>query len=450
MTGKISVQYPTQKYAWYTVFLLLLVYTFSFIDRQILALLGPMIIDDFQLSDTEFGILSGFAFAIFYTIFGLYFARIADSKSRKWLIAAGLVVWSIMTAASAFARSYMMLFLMRIGVGIGEATLAPAANSIIADSFPKEKLATAISIYAMGIPFGIGFSYLLGGQMIALASTIPDIHMLGFEVTKVWQKTFLLVGLPGLLITILMAVLREPTRKGLSTVHTKMPLPEVVQFFRRRWRAYISISLGTSFIAALGFGSVVFLPAFFLRIHGIAPAEMGQIFGIIAMITGPIGLLCGGMIADRWAQKGERDSHIKVLMIAPLGFAIPSIAFPFLEYSPLLWVMVGMSNLFLNLPAGVAVTSLQLITPNRMRGQIIAFHILLTNILGYGLGPTMMGFFSENLFSGKASIGYGASLVAAIAFPASLLLYNWGRKHFKAALIDEEQRIAARLAEQNQ
>jgi MFS family permease len=156
------------------------------------------------------------------------------------------------------------------------------------------------------------------------------------------------------------------------------------------------------------------------------------------------------MIADRWAQKGERDSHIKVLMIAPLGFAIPSIAFPFLEYSPLLWVMVGMSNLFLNLPAGVAVTSLQLITPNRMRGQIIAFHILLTNILGYGLGPTMMGFFSENLFSGKASIGYGASLVAAIAFPASLLLYNWGRKHFKAALIDEEQRIAARLAEQSQ
>ncbi len=448
MAEKTSALYPPPKYAWYSVFLLLFVYTFSFIDRQILALLGPMITDDFQLSDTEFGFLSGFAFAIFYTIFGLYFARVADSKSRKRLIAIGLVIWSVMTAVSAFARSYSMLFMMRIGVGIGEATLAPAANSIIADSFPKEKLATALSIYAMGIPFGIGFSYLLGGQMIALAAMIPDIQLFDFTVTKIWQKTFLLVGLPGLLITIFVLILREPTRKGISTTKTQMPLKEVKGFFVARWRAYTAISLGTSFIAALGFGSAVFLPAFFLRIHGVAPSDMGQTFGAIAMITGPIGLLLGGIIADRWSKKGKRDAHLKALMLSPIGFAIPSIIFPFMDYSPTLWVMIGLSNLFLNLPAGVAFAALQLITPNRMRGQIIAFHILLTNILGYGLGPTMIGFFADTLFTGPESIGYGASLVAAIAFPCSLLLFQWGRKHFKIALKDEEKRISERLAAQ--
>jgi MFS family permease len=448
MAEKTSALYPEPKYAWYTVFLLLFVYTFSFIDRQILALLGPMITNDFHLSDTEFGFLSGFAFAIFYTIFGLYFARVADSKSRKRLIAIGLVIWSIMTAVSAFARSYSMLFMMRIGVGIGEATLAPAANSIIADSFPKEKLATALSIYAMGIPFGIGFSYLLGGQMIALAAMIPDIQLFDFTVTKVWQKTFLLVGLPGLFLTIFVLILREPTRKGISTTKTQMPLKEVKRFFVARWRAYTAISLGTSFIAALGFGSAVFLPAFFLRVHGVAPSDMGQTFGAIAMITGPIGLLLGGIIADRWSKKGKRDAHLKALMLSPIGFAIPSIIFPFMDYSPTLWVMIGLSNLFLNLPAGVAFAALQLITPNRMRGQLIAFHILLTNILGYGLGPTMIGFFADTLFTGPESIGYGAGLVAAIAFPGSLLLFQWGRKHFKTALRDEEKRISERLAVQ--
>jgi MFS family permease len=449
MTENSSVLYPKSKYAWYTVILLLLVYTFSFIDRQILALLGPMITDEFQLSDTQFGFLSGFAFAIFYTIFGLYFARVADSKSRKKLIAIGLVIWSVMTAASAFARSYMMLFLMRIGVGIGEATLAPAANSIIADSFPKEKLATALSIYAMGIPFGIGFSYLLGGQMIGLAASIPDIHLMGFDIVRIWQKTFLLVGLPGLLITLLVLTLKEPTRKGTGKVHKEMPLNEVMYFFRARWQAYTAISLGTSFIAAFGFGSAVFLPAFFLRVHGVAPSEMGQIFGAIAMITGPAGLLLGGMVADRWAKKGKRDAHLKALMLSPLGFAIPSIIFPFLDYSPTLWIVIGLSNLFVNLPAGVAFAGLQLITPNRMRGQVVAFHILLTNILGYGLGPTMMGFFADTFFTGAESIGYGVGIVAAISLPSSLILYQWGRKHYKKALQEEEERIAIRIAENN-
>ncbi|UTW55243.1 MFS transporter [Kordiimonas sp. SCSIO 12610] len=446
MSEKSSIQYPTTGYAWYTVFLLLVVYTFSFIDRQILALLGPMIIDDFQLSDTEFGVLSGFAFAIFYTIFGLYFARIADNKSRKLLIAAGLVIWSVMTAASAFARSHTTLFLMRIGVGIGEATLSPAAGSIIADSFPKDKLATALSIYAMGIPFGIGFSYLLGGQMITVASSIPDIQFLDFTIDKIWQKTFLLVGLPGLLITILVLFLKEPTRKGTSATHVAMPFSEVYEIFKQRWKAYISISLGTSFIAALGFGTAAFLPAFFLRIHDVAPSEMGQTFGIIAMVTGPLGLLLGGIAADLGAKKGHRDAHLKALMLAPLGFAIPSTILPFLEYSSTLWIMVGISNLFLNLPAGVAFASLQLISPNRMRGQIIAFHIFLTSIIGYGLGPTMIGYFADTFFTGPESIGYGAAVVAAIAFPASLILYQWGRKPFKKALIEEEKRIAERLA----
>ncbi|MBV1900333.1 MAG: MFS transporter, partial [Kordiimonadaceae bacterium] len=185
--------YPKPLYAWYTTALLLLIYTFSFIDRQILSLLGPAIKADFGISDTQFGLLTGPAFALFYAIFGLFCARLADSKNRKYLIAAGLFLWSLMTAASGFARSFMSLFILRVGVGVGEATLSPAANSILADSFPKKKLGMVMSVYAMGIPIGSALAFYIGGTAIELAADLPDVTVPGFGTVSDWQKTLLVV-----------------------------------------------------------------------------------------------------------------------------------------------------------------------------------------------------------------------------------------------------------------
>jgi len=350
------------------------------------------------------------------------------------------VFWSIMTAVSGLARSFMQLFLCRIGVGIGEATLTPAANSIIADSFKKNRLATALSVYTMGIPIGVGFAYIIGAKMISLAGTLPDLDIASIAITKTWQKAFMLVGIPGLIVMFFVLFLREPSRKGADTSKRSMPVSEVWAFIMERKKAYISICVGMACVSALGFGSAAFLPTFFQRVHGVSPAEMGQIFGWIAVITGPIGLLAGGLIADRWMKKGIKDAYPKTLMIAPLGFFIPAVLFPFLDYSWLLWATVGASNLFLNLPAGAAYASLQVITPNRMRGQIVAVYVLVTNI-GYTVGPLAIGVFSDTLFEGNYSIGYAMALLGLLTMPASLGLFYWGRGHYADALRREEERL---------
>ena len=435
--------YPKPRYAWYMVTLLLVIYTFSFIDRQILSLLGPAIKADFGISDTQFGLLVGFAFALFYTVIGLFCARIADSRSRIGLIAIGLFLWSLATAASALARNFTQLFLLRMGVGIGEATLGPAANSLIADSFPKHKLSTALSVYSMGIPIGSALAFIVGGAVIPIADNMPDVAFLDFNITTGWQKALLLVGLPGILLTIVVLTLKEPVRHGQLTGKKAIPVPEVYAFFKSRYKAYTCICFGVSMNAAFGFGSVVFLAFFFGRYHGVSGADVGLIFGTISIITGPLGLLFGGYLADRWFRRGIKDAHIRTLMMAPIGFAIPAVAIVFAENTTVAWGMLAIANFFVNSPSGVAFASLQIITPNQMRGQIISIYIMSTSLIGYGGGPFAIGFMSDYLFSGEDALRFSYLAVALVTIPLGILTFLWGRKAYVAAVEKEEDRTRA-------
>ncbi|GHF16456.1 MFS transporter [Kordiimonas sediminis] len=435
--------YPSKTYAWYTVFLLLVVYTFSFIDRQILGLLGPAIIEDFEISDTQFGILTGFAFAVFYTAFGLLCARIADSRPRKGLIAVGLALWSLMTAGSALAQSYLHLFLMRMGVGVGEATLAPGANSIIADSFPKERLATALSVYSMGIPVGSAIAFIIGGKVLEISESLPDITLPMVGALSGWQKTFLIVGIPGLLLTVLILLLKEPTRKGLTGDKASLPVSEVVAFLKTRARAMSGLCMGVSLNACVGFGTATFLTIFFMRKHGMSPADVGITFGVMSLFTGSLGLLVGGWIADKLVFKGRKDAHILALMVAPLGYFIPSVLFPQMSDLTMAWIILGVANFFINLPSGVAYAGLQIITPNQMRGQVIALYVLTTSIVGYGGGPFLIGWIVDNVFGDPMRIDDAISLVVLITTPIGIASFLWCRKAFARAVAEEEARIAA-------
>jgi MFS family permease len=426
------------------VILLLIIYTFSFIDRQILGLLGKEIIADFSISYTQFGLLTGFAFAVFYTVFGLLCARIADSRSRRGLIAVGLFIWSLMTAVTALAQSFLALFLFRIGVGIGEATLAPAANSLLSDSFPKHKLSTAMSVYSMGIPVGTALAFIVGGSVIGLADIVPDLMVPGHGMITGWQKVFLMVGLPGLLLVLLLWTFKEPTRKGVTGKGGAIPVREVAAHVKKRLRAYSAICIGVSLNAALGFGSAIFVAIFFNNYHGLGAAEVGLTFGSITIITGPLGLLLGGYLADRWYKLGRKDGHILALMVAPLGYGLPSLIFPFIGDTTTAWAVLGISNLFINLPSGVAYASMQLITPNQMRGQVVAMYVLCTSIIGYGAGPYLLGVFTDELFGGDPmKLHYSLVLLAAITVPLGIGIFQWGRKAYAEALMEEEARIAA-------
>ncbi len=446
----LSNLYPTTRYAWYTVALLLMVYTFSFIDRQILGILGPTIIRDFQISDTQFGLLTGPAFAIFYTLFGLYCARIADSRSRKGLIAVGLALWSLMTTLSGFAKNFALLFTFRIGVGVGEATLAPAANSLIADSFPKERLSTALSVYSMGIPVGSALAFLAGGLVLDFAGALPDITVPGVGTLAAWQKAFIIVGLPGLLLTVFVMTLNEPSRKGVAGTGAAFTISETLAQMKAHWKAYTGLMIAVSCTAMLGFGSVIWLTSFFDRSFGVPASNVASTFGLIALVTGPLGLMLGGLLADRWVKNGVKDAHVRALIIAPIAYTVPAALFPILtlwlpaeEVLSYIWIIIAWNNTFINLPSGVAYASLQIITPNQARGQIIAAYVLATNILGYGGGPLLIGYLSDNAFSGPNSLAYAMATIAAVTGPIAVALYLWCRKAFIRAVEAEEARLNA-------
>lgn len=442
-----SKGYPKPAVAWYMVVLLLIIYTISFIDRQILGLLAGPIIQEFDISLTQFGLLTGFAFAIFYTTFGIFCARIADSRSRRGLIALGLFFWSLMTAATATARTFTTLFLYRMGVGVGEATLAPAANSLLADSFPKHKLSTALSVYSMGIPVGTALAFVVGGSVIALADSVPDVHLASDFVITGWKKVFLMVGIPGMIMAALLWTFKEPSRKDVTGSGQAIPFLDVARHVRGKAKAYATVCIGVSLNAALGFGSATFIALFFQNYHGMQAADIGITFGSITIITGPVGLLLGGFLADRLYKKGRKDAHILALMAAPLGYAIPSLAFPLVSDTTLAWTLLAVSNIFINSPSGVAYTAMQIITPNQMRGQVVAMYVLSTTVIGYGMGPFLLGLFTDQLFGGDImNLHLSLILLGAITTPLGIAVFLWGRKAFAQELEKEEERLKAQTS----
>ncbi len=246
--------YPSNLAAWTTVAILMVAYVLSFIDRQILNLLVGPIRRDLAISDTEMSLLMGLSFALFYTLCGIPLGRMADNRSRRGLILFGVLVWSAMTAACGLARSYWQFLTFRVGVGVGEAALSPAAYSLIADSFPRERRATAISVYSMGIYLGSGLAFLLGGLVIKFASAQGDVHLPLFGEVRPWQLIFLILGAAGVLFCLLLLAIREPARRGVGA-GVAVPLGEVGAYLRANRKTVLCHNFGFACLSFAGYGS---------------------------------------------------------------------------------------------------------------------------------------------------------------------------------------------------
>jgi len=419
--AEVAPPYPSPLRAWAAVLLLLVIYTFSFIDRQVLALMVGPIKADLDITDLEFGMLTGLSFALFYTFFGIPFARIADSRSRRGLIAFGVALWSLATAASAFARGFGHLFAARVGVGIGEATLTPAANSMISDIFPPEKRGRAISVYTLGIPLGSALAFLFGGAIVewATRADLGDIPLLAGM--RAWQVTFLIVGLPGLLLAAMMFLLREPVRRGKpQALAGTLPPRETARYFLIRWRVYVLSFIGIAFLSALGYGTVYFIGAYFGRIHGFSAGETGLAFGLILLVFGTGGILTAGIITDRWVRAGRRDAHLRVLIVSILLGAPAALTFPLMDSPAAAIALLSISIFFNNWVWGTAYAGVAAASPNEVRGQATAIYLFIVNLIGLGLGPTLFGFFTTTVFADEMKIDLAYICVAAIALPIAL------------------------------
>ncbi|MBT4523061.1 MAG: MFS transporter, partial [Halieaceae bacterium] len=315
-------------YPWYIVSLCMLAYIFSFIDRQVITLLIEPIRADLQISDTQFSLLHGLAFAMLYAVAGIPIARLADSRSRPAIISVGIFVWSFATAACGIARNFVQLFLARMVVGVGEAALSPAAYSMITDAFPKAKLGRALGVYSSGSFLGGGLAFIIGGAAIALveqwgAQTLPVIGLI-----KPWQMTFFMVGLPGLLVAALFYItVKDPERKGVASDAAAFTFSDVLRYIGGHKATFAAHYLGFGFMSLALFALMNWAPAYFLRKYGMPVRDVGLYLGLVVLIGNSTGVLVSGWLTDRLTRGGYRDAPMRAGMIGSIGVVIPAALF---------------------------------------------------------------------------------------------------------------------------
>ncbi len=406
----------------YALGVLVVVYTFNFIDRQILSILMEAIKLDLGLSDKALGFLAGFAFALFYAVMGIPIALWADRGNRRNLIAVALAVWSLMTALSGLAQNFAHLALARIGVGIGEAGCSPPAHSMISDYYPPHERATALGIYALGIPLGIMFGLFAGGW-------INDVFG--------WRKAFFVVGLPGLVLALIVRfTLQEPTR-GMSENRTADETPptimQTIRFLMRR-PAFVHIAFGGALAAFVGYGVISWFPSFLIRSHGMSTTEVGLWLGIIIGIPGGAGIFLGGYLADKF---GARDTRWYLWMVSVSALvSLPFGAATYLLSNPY-WALAIFSIpiLLSNFWQATTLAQTQSLVRLRMRGVASAFLLFIVNIIGLGAGPWAVGILSDALAPtyGVHSLRWSLMIFGAIGLWVAYHYYAAG-KHLAADL----------------
>ncbi len=434
--------YPPAGYAWYVVAVLTFVYMFSFIDRQILNLLVKPIRQDLGISDTKISLLMGPAFAFSYILFGILFGRLADSKSRRAIIASGFVAWSLFTAGCGAAKTYLQLIVLRVGVGIGEASLSPAAFSLITDYFPPKRRATAISVYSMGIYIGSGLAFIVGGTVTAMVigSAAFDLPLVG--ATRPWQVVFFIVGLPGILLSLLLYTVREPRRRGARMIKTasgmtqapQAPLSEVLAYLRENKLTFLCHNVGFALLSFSSYGSSAWVPTFFQRNHGWSIGKSGVVYGSIVMIFGTLGIVAGGRLVDWMVERGRREATMLVGLIVSLTWIPTGMLYPVVDNANLAAALLIPTAFMTSAPFGVAPAAIQQMMPNDMRGQASAIYLFVVNLLGLGIGPWAVAFFTDYVFRGDDSVRYSLLIVATAAHLISALLLWVGLKPFRRSL----------------
>ncbi len=430
-----SPTWPRPAVAWFGVGVLVLAFIFSIADRIIISLLVDPIKADLGLTDTDMGLMMGLAFAIFYALMGLPIGRMADKYSRRTIIGVGIFLWSIMTALCGLARSFTELFLARVGVGVGEATLSPSAYSMIADYFPKDKLGRALGVYQSGAFLGVGLALIFGGLAIRFAATADKVSLPLVGVVAPWQLAFMAIGLPGILVAALMFLVKEPVRQGIATAKdNEISLGQAFRFAFERKRVFFAHYTGFALLALPMTTLATWVPAYFMRVVGLSPPETGLKLGLIVLIFSPIGVISGGWLADTLFKRGKSDAALRVAVAAAV-FMVPLSIFATNISDPVLALAVMAPFAFgASISMGLAPTALQLVTPNRLRGQISAAWMLFLNIITAGLGPTAVGWINDTVFGDPMAVGQSIALVNTVSVMVGGLILWATWKPFREAV----------------
>ncbi|MEQ8690791.1 MAG: MFS transporter [Pseudomonadales bacterium] len=399
----------SSNYRWYALAVLVLVFTSSHVDRQIMGILLEPIKQDLGASDTQMGFMVGLTFALFYATLGLPIAMLADRSNRRNIIAWSVTIWSAMTVACGFAQTFWQMALMRVGVGVGEAGSNPPSHSMISDMFPMSERATAMGVFAMGVNIGLLIAFLGGGWMSEHWG---------------WRTTFVVVGVPGLLIAVLVRLtLREPERGGSEATAT----PESVPGF---WRvagtmlhtpSVRNIVIGGALAVFVGYGMVLWLPAFFVRSHGLSQTETGMTLALMSGVVGGLGAFTSGRLADVLAKRDVRWIPWVVTLAKLITVPFTIAFFLTADFATALWIYLipaFLGGFYL----GPGFAMLQNLMPVRMRSVAAAISLFVGNMIGLGLGPQGVGILSDVFASsyGNESLRYALMCFACLNVWAAL------------------------------
>ena len=446
-----SSQYPSSKQAWTTLVILSFTYIFSMLDRQILVLLIDPIKTDLQISDTEVGLLTGLAFAIVYTTACVPLGRLADLWVRKYVIIAGVCIWSVLTLLCGFARNFPQLFFARMGVGFGEAALTPTAYAIIGDLFPPNKLARGMSVFAVSGLAGGGLSLLFGGMVIGVVQQIDVLTLPIVGEIRSWQLVLLAVGGLSLLMVLPLSWMPEPKRHSVKQVVPKsknqstsgsnnLSFLGVLNYLWDHKTFYGVFLAAVTISNTAGYGVATWIPSYFIRVHEWEPTTTGITVGALYIVPAIIGGLSSGWLADFFYGKGYRAAPLFIMLTALLIIA------------PMIALFIYAPNMGLKMPALVTFylvetmysvlfpTVILMATPHVIRAQVSALNLLVVNLVGIGFGPVIIALITDYVFQDEMAVGHSIAVVGVLAYSIGAGILFFAIKPFK-------QRVKAIIAE---
>lgn len=426
---------PHHAFGW-TVILLTLASTLSFIDRQILnVMIGPVKRDLGGLSDTEISLIIGLAFSLVYSLSTFPLARLADRFNRRNIMAGCIFFWSMATSMAGLAGNFVQLFLARMGVGVGEAGLGPATTSYLADVYEDARLPLAYGIVGTAPFIGTGLANLVGGPLIDYLESQPNQVIPVFGEVYSWQMVLILVGLPGILLAALMFTIREPARRGAGADKSNgYPLSDVWAFVKSR-RQYLSLHFTAYLCLSLqGFAFLTWIVELFVRKYEWTRTDIGISYGLIAIIAGIMGGIFAGFLAGRMIAAKRPDAPMRVCLWGTLGLAPIATIMPLLDDGFFAMLLVIPITFCMAMPTGLSSAALQAIAPNRMRGQLIAIYLICVSFLSYLIAPTIIAVMNDYVFQRESAIDLSMATLAVVNYSLAAICLALSLKPLAAAV----------------
>jgi MFS family permease len=419
-------------YGWYVAFILLIGFTFSFIDRQVLNLLVVPIQNDLSITDTQISALQGLAFVLTYVGLCIPIGRLIDRSHRVIVMIIGLLIWSIATVACGFSKNYISMFIARMGIGAGESTVHPGSISILGDYFDSDNIASPMSIYLLGPYLGAGIAMIFGAQVLDWTSKMNSNFILPLigEVAP-WQLTFIAVGLPGILIAGLFLTIREPKRKIQAIESQEIPsFKTIAKYIKNNWQLYGAIIIGNSCLIILLYGLQSWVPTMLLRVYEWDLIQSGRVYGLIAMLAGSAGVLSGPLTLKFLNKKNIDAPHFK---LAIFGISMASLSLVLLPFQPnvnIALLFVTLASFFVTLPLAGTSSAMVIVSPNRIRGVITGIYVVVTSVFGLVLGPFLVASSTDFIFQDPNAVAKSLALVSVLVGPIGVFFMLKGINAF--------------------